>query len=300
MELGIPLAKAGVATPNRRSAAYMAWVQASLNRIMRAGLTVDGRFGPRTKGAVQAFQRARGLPADGVVGPRTEKALIAAGASMPPATSASGTGTAPTRACPVPAVTQSADTLRRNIVRIAKQEWNRWKKGAIKEDDPALRPVLLDYWVTGAGKRHNDEMFLKPGWWSAHPWSAAFISWVMCKSGAGAAFPYSAAHAVYISRAKLNRLTNAPNPIKAYRVTEAKPRPGDLICNSRAGSGATYDTIRPGMLTHCDVVTDIQPGQLLTIGGNVGSKPGTVGRKSVPTDADGFVTKPYFAVIKVG
>jgi hypothetical protein len=243
---------------------------------------------------VQAFQRSRGLTADGVVGPRTEAALLAAGAPRPPAVSASAPRAAasPARACPAPAATQSGATLRGNIVRIAKQEWNRWNKGTIKEGDPALRPVLLDYWVTGTGRRLN-----QPGWWSAHPWSAAFISWVMCKSGAGAAFAYSAAHAVYIARAKQNRLANAANPFKAYRVTEVKPRPGDLVCRSRAGSGATYDTIRPGMLTHCDVVTDIQSGRLLTIGGNVKQ---SVSQTQVSTNAAGFVTKPgYFAVIRV-
>jgi hypothetical protein len=74
---------------DRRRPAYVGWVQSSLNRIMRAGLTADGRFGPRTRSAVQAFQRGRGLPADGVVGPRTEAALIAAGASEPPGAGAS-------------------------------------------------------------------------------------------------------------------------------------------------------------------------------------------------------------------
>src|SRR6266851_2186793 len=75
---------------NRRSSAYIRWVQQSLNRIMGSGLVTDGVMGPHTRNAVRAFQGQRGLVADGVVGPRTEAALVAAGAASPP-----GSGGAP-------------------------------------------------------------------------------------------------------------------------------------------------------------------------------------------------------------
>jgi hypothetical protein len=68
---------------NRRSRDYIRWVQRSLNRIIGAGLAVDGIRGARTRRAIRHFQRQRGLGVDGIVGPRTEAALIAAGASPP-------------------------------------------------------------------------------------------------------------------------------------------------------------------------------------------------------------------------
>ncbi len=68
---------------NRNSREYVRWVQQTLNRLMGAGLVEDGLMGPRTRQAVQAFQRRAGLKLDGIVGPRTEAALRAAGSTSP-------------------------------------------------------------------------------------------------------------------------------------------------------------------------------------------------------------------------
>jgi peptidoglycan hydrolase-like protein with peptidoglycan-binding domain len=267
---------------NRRSRAYIAWVQKGLNKILGLKLAVDGVLGPKTRSAVRRFQQQQGLAADGLVGPRTEQALVAAGAGKPPVGGAT-IGAQPATSLP---------SLRNNIVRLANQEWLRWHRGRIKEGEPGIRRILVDYWQTGAGWRPKD-----PGWWSKYPWSAAFISWIMRKAGAGKAFRYSAAHAAYIKAAKDNRLAGIKNPFKAYRINERKPEPGDLVCKRRAGSGATYDNIRVGYKTHCDIVTKIQPGRLTTIGGNVSN---SVSRTYVTTGANGYVDDPkYFALVKL-
>ena len=41
-----------------------------------AGVTTDGRFGPNTKRAVQAWQARHGLTADGLVGAATWAAML--------------------------------------------------------------------------------------------------------------------------------------------------------------------------------------------------------------------------------
>jgi hypothetical protein len=196
----------------------------------------------------------------------------------------------------LPAV--DSQTLRQRIVRLATQELARWNNGTIKETDPRLRKTLQDYWKTGAGVNYSEDQLGDPAFQNDHPWSAAFISWVMKTAGAGNAFKYSSAHAVYTRAAKDNRIANNDNPIKAYRITELAPQVGDLVCKSRSGSGATYDNIRPGMKTHCDIVTEVRPGRLVTVGGNVNN---SVAQKTPRIDANGRIAEPnYFAVIRVG
>lgn len=50
-------------------------LQKLLNRNLRMGLEVDGKFGPKTERAVKSLQGLYGLNADGVVGPKTRPLL---------------------------------------------------------------------------------------------------------------------------------------------------------------------------------------------------------------------------------
>jgi hypothetical protein len=56
---------------NRSSRDYVRWVQSALNRIISAGLAVDGVSGSMTRSAVRSFQTRQRLASDGIVGPQT-------------------------------------------------------------------------------------------------------------------------------------------------------------------------------------------------------------------------------------
>jgi len=115
------------------------------------------------------------------------------------------------------------------------------------------------------------------GW--VQPWSAAFISWVMCEAGLGdmAQFERSVAHRVYIDQAIRARDGSAPDAAYiAYDAGEESIEPGDLLCNARGQ--ADYRSLadrRPDTgrfaPTHCDIVVKADDAALrfLVIGGNV-------------------------------
>lgn len=111
------------------------------------------------------------------------------------------------------------------------------------------------------------------------PWSAAFVSWVMCEAGLGemAQFERDIAHRTYIDQAIRARDGLAPEAAYvAHDAGETEVEPGDLLCNARGRAG--YRTLadrRPDMggfaPTHCDVVVrvDAAAGRIAVIGGNV-------------------------------
>lgn len=110
------------------------------------------------------------------------------------------------------------------------------------------------------------------------PWSAAFISWVMCEGGLGeqAQFRRAIAHYDYIDQAIEARDDDASDAaFVAYDVGEMPVEPGDLVCSARRSAYRSIEERRPhlgvGIRSHCDIVirVDEQNGRLLGIGGNV-------------------------------
>ena len=112
------------------------------------------------------------------------------------------------------------------------------------------------------------------------PWSAAFISWVMCESGIGeqAEFQRAIAHHSYIDQAIRARDNPQSTALfAAYQPGEQVINPGDLLCS---GLRPMYRTLAErraqlgvGARTHCDIVVEVNEAakQILTIGGNVRS-----------------------------
>lgn len=115
------------------------------------------------------------------------------------------------------------------------------------------------------------------GW--TQPWSAAFISWVMCEAGLGdmGQFERDISHRVYIDQAIRARDGVAPEAaFIAHDAGETAIEPGDLLCNARGS--ASYRTLADRRRDtgeyaplHCDIVVrvDDEAGLFHLIGGNV-------------------------------
>lgn len=110
------------------------------------------------------------------------------------------------------------------------------------------------------------------------PWSAAFVSWVMCEAGLGARsqFERSIAHRDYIDQAiRARDGKDMQSAFVAYDMGEAEINPGDLLCSGSRPDYRTIDQRRrqmgDGARTHCDIVVQVNSpqGRILTIGGNV-------------------------------
>ncbi len=121
-----------------------------------------------------------------------------------------------------------------------------------------------------------------------NPWSAAFVSWVMCESGLGNAsqFQRAIAHHTYIDQAiRARDRGTTQSAFVAYDVGEAAIEPGDLLCR---GSRPAYRNLSErrrqmgiGARTHCDLVVKVDESEerILAIGGNVR---GSVSLKLLP------------------
>jgi hypothetical protein len=215
-----------------------------------------------------------------------------------------------------PCRSQSAADVRRRIVEVATQEWGffgfpirdeaavsaaEWARAIESDGDRAFFwrgffPRLSDeesarvatsvagYWAvtpeaTMMVGRQNAAWNAPDGPRRSDPWSAAFISWVMCEAGLGEAarFQRAIAHHAYIDQAIRARQGSAPQAaLVAYDAGETSIVPGDLLCSARRPVYRTLAERRRqmgvGARTHCDVVVKIDEpaGRIHAIGGNVG------------------------------
>lgn len=205
--------------------------------------------------------------------------------------------------CPV----RPATGLRRRIVDVAIQEWGYFGFNVVDQTNyvdsdrprgprrrtPWLKPeesarvadTIAGYWaITSDGgwilNRQNAVWNGPDGVASRwrDPWSAAFISWVMCESGLreAARFRRAIAHHAYIDQAIEARDDAASGAaFVAYDVGERRIEPGDMLCAARRPNYRKLEerreTIGTGIRSHCDIVVAIEAGQdrILVIGGNV-------------------------------
>jgi hypothetical protein len=160
------------------------------------------------------------------------------------------------------------------------------RRSRLSPDEAArVAASIAGYWaVTPEGgwivARQNDEWKGPDGIgarWNA-PWSAAFISWVMCEAGLGATgqFQRAIAHHAYIDQALRARDGRAAQAaFEAYDMGEAPIAPGDLLCSARRPVYRSLAERRRqmgnGARTHCDIVVKVDEARerILVIGGNV-------------------------------
>lgn len=179
------------------------------------------------------------------------------------------------------------------------------------------RETLMEHAVTqwmrfnrGGGLEHTSPFFKFIGeFWKAldpgsqldgrnrdHFWSAAFISFIVRKAGYQG-FKFSEAHATYIHDAiKKRKANDASAPFWGFRLTEHRPQLGDLVAGWRK-IPRTFDNLPQGFFpSHTDVVVEVRPGEIRTLGGNVAQ---SVSMKMMQLDGNGFlVGMQPFAVLR--
>lgn len=184
----------------------------------------------------------------------------------------------------LPSVAPSAPatTVRGRVVENAIAEWTFFDQPTLREgtmlrtgrqegDVPQWRRVMT-YWREGL---QSDSVKNRVDVISHdHPWSAAFLAYVMKKAGAGDQFPYAASHSGSIKEAIYNRQhAVASAHLIGHRVSDYAPRPGDLLCATRswASGQVTYDNASrfDFFPSRCELVIHTSSGQIVTIGGDL-------------------------------
>ena len=179
-------------------------------------------------------------------------------------------------------------------------ELARFNNGEGTETEDPFFKFVGEYWSFGLdGRTTFQDSRGRP---FRPAWSAAFISFIMRKAGAGDEFFYSEAHIHYAVKAIRDAQNGVPAKFLGRDPTIQKPKVGDIINAGRGDSaGVTFATVLrkygkdpvPNgnfLASHSDIVVSIDAAnkKLKTVGGNVGD---SVSEKTWTLKADGTLSK---------
>lgn len=232
------------------------------SNVVEVRLLADGRW---KLGTVPVIQNSWSIPYRfSGAGNRTITAL-----GIDTSGSQVATATMTVRIAPAP---QAANEIISNIKEIVIDQWEFFDRGSRKENQEGFWQRVVVYWQEGVNRNDIDTVAEVSS--NNNPWSAAFISYVMRKAGAGNKFLYSSAHARYIKDAIKNKRDGNTNAaFIGHRITEYSPRVGDLVCAPRswATESVTYNNALSfnHFPSHCDIVVTVGSNAIDVIGGNV-------------------------------
>jgi hypothetical protein len=238
---------------------------------------------------------------------------------------------------PLPCRTATSNDVRRRLIEVAVQEWAffgftivdhtadedeettdgmpRRRARLSPELSARVASSIAGYWsVTPSGAWilgnqnavWNDTEGVAARW--RYPWSAAFVSWVMCEAGLGSAeqFARAVAHHTYIDQAIRARAQPAGRAaFVAYDRGEVPVSAGDLVCSARRPAYRSLAERRRqmghGARTHCDIVVkvDSETGRVLAIGGNVRGSVSLKVFSAASFSAASVSERPIFAHLKL-
>lgn len=186
---------------------------------------------------------------------------------------------------------------------------SRMLRNGLMEDEASVAARIGGYWAVipnASAVAVQNNIWGKGGWpgagW-AQPWSAAFISWVMCEAGlTKTQFLRAPSHANYLTGFFQNTGGSAYTP---KPLTET-PAIGDLLCAARdkeisvphlqdAEQAARNDTPM-----HCDLIVGLLPDRILLIGGNVqNAVTMTIAPRARNGAALATPQRPWFGIMKL-
>jgi hypothetical protein len=159
------------------------------------------------------------------------------------------------------------------------------------ELDSAVTKFLIEYWKT-VGVNFNAQQMQQSSTHSSYPWSAAYISNLVLRSGF-LNFTPRTTHASYVIDAVENRKKKIKPAFWAFEPSSnLKVNIGDILVVNR-GQNASLSTLNRSTPTHGDIVISFEKEKdiryAIVQGGNVSN---TVKTKRIKLNSDGTLMEP--------